>query len=165
MVGNATARAGGLYDDAVREVKNGNLDKARALIVEGRGVAGDDPRFDAALRDWPAFVAAHKTAEDARLLAQSVRAEGVGDIARALQLAQTAARVNPDNASAWNRVGLLLARQKDLPGAAAALGKALELAPEDAAIASNFTKIAQLVETSGDLDRGLKSLWKKVTRG
>jgi Flp pilus assembly protein TadD len=164
IVDNGTDRAASLFEQAVREVKNGATEKALGLVQQAFALAPDEPVYQHALSSWTQFVATHKTPEDQRALAQAIRAEDSGDLARAIALLKQATQLNPANATAWNRLGLLLARQKDTSGAAAALGRAVELSPDDAGILSNFTKVAGAAEKSGGLDLGLRALWKRIVR-
>jgi Flp pilus assembly protein TadD len=164
VIDNARSRAAALFDQSVREVKNGSFEKARGLCEQAAAMAPQEERYQDALRDWPAFVEAHKTPPDQRALAQAVLAEEAGDLVRATTLLRQATQANPANATAWNRLGLVLARQKDTRGAAAALGKAVELSPEDAGILSNFAKVAGAAEKAGGLEGGLRSLWKRIVR-
>lgn len=163
VIDNAQVRAATLFDQSIREVKNGALDKARGLLEQAATLAPNEERYRATLAAWDDFVATHRTPEDMRALALAVRTEDAGDLVKATALLRQATQWNPQNATAWNRLGLILARQKDTRGAVDALSKAVELAPHDAAILSNFTKVAGAAEKGG-VDVGLRNLWKRIVK-
>lgn len=163
VVDNAQFRAAALYEQCLRDVKNGALDKARGLLEQAVSWMPDEPRYRAALEDWSAFVERNKTREDLHALALAIRAEQLGNLANATALLRHVTQLNPNNASAWNRLGLLLARQKDTRGALEALTQALRAAPNDAAIRSNLLKVASAAQKGG-FDLGLGDLWKRLTK-
>ncbi|HEY1098380.1 MAG TPA: tetratricopeptide repeat protein, partial [Myxococcota bacterium] len=82
----------------------------------------------------------------ALLLNRAGRAEDEGDLAGAVELLREAVVLEPGSAVAYNRLGVLLARTRDLPGAVKALDRALAIKPDDATIRSNHAKIVSIAE-------------------
>jgi Flp pilus assembly protein TadD len=164
IIDNAQSRGAAAFEQAIREIKNGAFEKAQGLVRQAAEAAPQEPAYRDALAQWSAFVEQHRTPEDQRAMAQAVLAEQTGDLGRATTLLRQATTLNPKNATAWNRLGLLLARQKDMQAAATALGRAMELDPDDAGIRSNFTKVVAAAERGGGLDGGLRALWKRLAR-
>lgn len=161
VVDNAQSQANTRFEEAVRLIKRGEATKARRLIEVAQALVPDDTRFTSALAEWRAFVAIHETAPDQRAFARAVRAEALGDIQGAMELLRQATSMNPEHANAWNRLGLLLARNRDLQGAVDALSRAVELAPNDPSILANFSRVAEAHERSGGLDGKLRALWRR----
>jgi len=84
-------------------------------------------------------------AKDIRVrLSRALGLEERGDLQGAVNELRALASVASGDAAVWNRLGVLLARVHDLPGAHVAFTKALAIAPADAAIASNHARIAAL---------------------
>lgn len=172
--GNAALRAGLLiagdhskaaayHAQCIRELKNGTVERAHQLARQALTAAPDITLYRDTLAEWPAFVAAHRTPDDVRAKAQAVLAEEAGDFDKALVLLQQAVASNPKNASAWNRLAVLLAmRKNDIAGAVDAAQKAVELVPDDATYLSNFTKFAALAEQRGGLDQKKRGLWNRL---
>ncbi len=173
-VGNSTLRAGlliagdhtkaaALHAQCIRELKNGTIERAHQLARQALNAAPDMTLYQDTLSEWPQFVAAHRTPDDVRARAQAVIAEEAGDFDKALTLLQQAVQTNPKNASAWNRLAVLLAmRKNDINGALEAAQKAVELVPDDATYLSNFTKFAALAEKRGGLDQKGRGLWNRL---
>ncbi len=144
------SRAAALHGQCLRDLKNGAVARAYAVARMAHDAAPDVALYREIVEDWNNFVSHHKTADDARLHAQAVNAEAVGDAARAVTLLKQAAQANPNNAAVWNRLGLLLAtRMKDIDGALDAMTKAIELAPSDPTFKNNFGKIAAMADRRG----------------
>ncbi len=158
----AHTKAADLYERARRAVRNGAFDDARAFLAQAIELSPFTEVYQRASEHWDAFVAANEMPKDQRQIAMAVRAEHLGDLSGAIGHLQQATWTNPDNATAWNRLGLLLARTKDTAGAIAALRRAAELAPHDVAIVSNLTKLAATAEHHDD--KGLKALVKGLLR-
>jgi hypothetical protein len=95
-----------------------------------------------------------------RLLRTAAQAEQQGELDKAVVALRRAAELSPLSPMIHNRLGVALTRQKDLPGAIQAFGKALELQPDDPTILSNYTRIAQMAENSGAAPKG--SLWSRL---
>jgi Flp pilus assembly protein TadD len=112
--------------------------------------APDDPRYKETIANWATVVAEHQTPADARLYAQAIRKESLGDAAGAIVLLRQAVAENPDNAAAHNRLGVLLAASHgDLREAVAALERAVALAPDDASFRNNLGKVVASAERKG----------------
>ncbi len=101
------------------------------------------------------------TAQVERLLRNAAQAEQQGELDKAVVALRRAAELSPRSPMIHNRLGVALARHKDLPGAIAALGVALELQPNDPTILSNFTRIASLAEKEGQ-GSTKSSLWSRL---
>lgn len=144
------SRAAALHAQVLRDLKNGAIARAYAVARMAHDAAPDVALYKEILDNWNAFVAEHRTADDARLHAQAVSAESSGDPARAVALLRQAVQANPQNAAAWNRLGLLLAtRIKDVDGALNAMTRAIELSPNDPTFKNNFGKIAAMADRGG----------------
>ena len=104
------------------------------------------------LRPLPAALPKTSTQQQQQLtalgliMARAARAEDENDLVVALSLLREAIRLEPASAIAHNRLGVLLARTRDLPGALQMLTRALELRPDDPTIQSNYNKIASLAD-------------------
>ncbi len=94
------------------------------------------------------------------LLRSAERAEGSGSMAQSVAILERAAEMFPSNPMVLNRLGVALARSKNLRGALTALGKALDLKPNDPTILSNFTRIAALAENAAPGQA--PSLWNRL---
>lgn len=94
------------------------------------------------------------------LLRSAERAEGSGNMAQSVAILERAAEMFPSNPMVLNRLGVALARSKNLRGALTALGKALDLKPNDPTILSNFTRIAALAENAAPAQA--PSLWDRM---
>ncbi len=160
VIDSARSQAADLYEQCLRDIKNGELARAWQLACMALQASPNEPRYQALIDDWQQVVEENKTREDTRLYAQAVRAESLGDINRAVTLLKSAVAHNPDNAAAWNRLGLNLARNAaDLQGAVAALEKATALVPDDAVFRSNLGKAVAAAER-----RGLAGLLRLIRR-
>ncbi len=82
----------------------------------------------------------------AMLLARASRAEDGHDLEGAVAALREAITLEPLSAVAHNRLGVLLARVRDIAGAIEALDRALALRPDDPTIRSNHQKIASIAE-------------------
>jgi hypothetical protein len=161
------SRAAALHAQVLRDLKNGAIARAYAVARMAHDAAPDVPLYREILDNWNAFVAEHRTADDARLHAQAVSAESSGDPVRAVALLRQAVQANPQNAAAWNRLGLLLAtRIKDVDGALNAMTRAIELSPNDPTFKNNFGKIAAMADRGGPEPDDKKSggLLKRIFR-
>ena len=94
------------------------------------------------------------------LLRSAERAEGSGNMAQSVLILERAAEMFPSNPMVLNRLGVALARSKNLRGALTALGKALDLKPNDPTILSNFKRIAALAENAAPAQA--PSLWDRM---
>lgn len=83
---------------------------------------------------------------------------------RAVFHLRRAAEVSPNSPVVFNRLGIALARQKDLRGATNALGRALELAPDDPTIVTNFTRLATMADRAEQGGPRKQTLWDRLKR-
>jgi hypothetical protein len=144
--GEAALQAAAHYEQAMADLDAGNIARGFTFL---RLAAERDPRnptYHRALDDWDAMVMQRlrgNTNDPNRVFADALRAEQAGDFVRAIELLQSLTLKTPDSAALWNRLGVLLAtRKKDIPAALHALGKALELEPNNPAYMNNFGKVA-----------------------
>ena len=163
LIAGDHTKAAALHAQCIRELKNGSIERAHQLAKQAASAAPDMTRYSDTLADWPTFVTAHHTPADIRLKAQAVTAEDAGDFEKAMSLLRQAVAANPANASAWNRLAILLVTRKgDVAGAMDAVQRAVELVPEDATYLSNFSKFAALAEQDGGLDKKARGLWNRI---
>jgi Flp pilus assembly protein TadD len=163
LIAGDHTKAAALHAQCIRELKNGSVERAHQLARQALNAAPDITLYRDTLAEWPQFVAAHRTPDDVRAKAQAVLAEEAGDFEKALTLLRQSVATNPKNASAWNRLAVLLATRKgDIAGAVDAAQKAVELVPDDATYLSNFTKFAALADKGGGLDQKKRGLWNRL---
>ncbi len=153
-------QAAQLHAQALADIRDGALGRAWQLACMAAAAAPDDPRYQETIANWAAVVAEHQTPADARLYAQAIRKESLGDAQGAITLLRQAIAENANNAAAHNRLGVLLAASHgDLREAVAALERAVALAPDDATFRNNLGKVAAAAER-----KGLASLFKLIGR-
>jgi hypothetical protein len=78
------------------------------------------------------------------LLVEADRKESHGDLDGVVAALQQALKIQPANGTLYNRLGIALVRQHNLPAGLAALTQALALSPQDPTIMSNHARIAAL---------------------
>lgn len=131
---------------------------AAAIPVAAPASAANAPFSSPPSTGWSSSSA---TAQVERLLRNAAHAEQQGELDKAVVALRRAAELSPRSPMIHNRLGVALARHKDLPGAIAALGVALELQPNDPTILSNYTRIASLAEKEGQ-GSTKSSLWSRL---
>jgi hypothetical protein len=164
LIAGDHGKAASLHAQCIKELKNGTVERAHQLARQALNAAPDMTLYRDTLAEWPAFVAAHRTPDDVRFKAQAITAEEGGDFDKAVALLRQSVAANPQNASSWNRLAVLLATKKaDIDGAMEAAQKALEVAPNDATYLSNFTKFAAIADkAAGGIDKKARGMWNRL---
>ena len=155
----------------------GDVEGANALWAQAVAIAPEHPatlkRYAAGLvgRDDEKALAAYEKAiakgkpDPTTLRAAAQLAEATGDLPRAIQHAEAAAKLQPDDVDTWRLVADLKEKAKDDVGTEAALREILRLLPDDAA---THLRLGRYALTTGHLSVAIVHLdaaqryWPKI---
>lgn len=156
------ARAAALHAQALRDLQTGDLTRAWQLASLAAQLDPEHPRYRATIERWSEHVsratAGRGDADEARLYGEAIAREDAGDVAGALALLRRAVTAHPEHAPSWNRLGVLLLRERDVEAAIAAFERAVLLDADDATYRNNLGKVLALDEAGDAAERVTRRL-------